>query len=935
MITRRGARPHICLRCQQTQVNRPLPAQPENLYKLNNTWRYQKYTTSRSTPVTPRRFTRKLQQTLQLSTKTEARRDDRTQSGKRRLKVMKNVERLDEGEGKSSKIIIIQDSVLSTYSQTLKHVAPEDTVPIDIMGQLGEEVGSARTGEVYENIDSLRPKTRQLSSWEELNEVVDQLSNGFTSAQLEQYMSYYRAKYGLKQPCTNIERDNEAPIVSKTSWRPGISDIKTHFDNSSTRGYLMSSRTAKQRYAIRLLCECWEVELPDLIDGVGQFELQVRKDILEILLSGNNSPLQIFHDEFLIIEKESLEIFRSRNVIRFTTTEARMPWIIQEIEKLIKRIQVRKILLGDLMPIRDVRQRTAAMLDRWTDKTFSDIILSELRRLTGVVITREAHGKILLASVMKQSDVREIPNDSARRLLLTSRPSISSLKFALASANTSLAEPVTYCQIEGLNWWCRVKSWYRWVNPIVKESEKSTPKQPDEIYNIQYLQANDDSKDQKIKLIAPLIISPPTEENPGTIWRTDYSTSTFATIGAVIHTKLGSQNPPGPVSNLSDPDLVTDFSSHVPNVTRLIKSAKLEKNNAKQEEIVLRFVPNPFFKLKQKSGKRKSISAAVLSALPSVEIIFKIEQKKAIYSHVKAIVRETCTDVMLPQEIVDIRFRQRITSFLVKKNIKSIRNFVANCELNLEPGVNHKIPPSIVLPISTHLCRDIGLDLFKTSKSKSTTGTGSSDFTSQSVEYLFAGLQFRKKLVFNYDSWRLEYCYIDAGKSGGKRGELSLRPIKESKGVSEQDFLNFGLELACRFTSLSTPDMTRFQNIRKIENIPIRRYVPLSQPTTEYPRMFMYTPRRILKDSKLDNSNEIVTKGSSEDILPDFEDEVRAFEDEIDLYENSESDENLDEMENIYYDDIASDPDHDDDDDVSSDCLKSTKKSHDEFDVHR
>jgi hypothetical protein len=66
----------------------------------------------------------------------------------------------------------------------------------------------------------------------------------------------------------------------------------------------------------------------------------------------------------------------------------------------------------------------------------------------------------------------------------------------------------------------------------------------------------------------------------------------------------------------------------------------------------------------------------------------------------------------------------------------------------------------------------------------------------QQVEYLFAGLEVRSMITLNWKGWRIIYTSIEAGRAGGRRSELKLRPIYEGKVSSQEDFLQAANELA-------------------------------------------------------------------------------------------------------------------------------------------
>ncbi|TQS34859.1 hypothetical protein Golomagni_04745 [Golovinomyces magnicellulatus] len=773
---------------------------------------------------------------------------------------------------------------------------PNDSVPFTIMDQLESEKFPVDTSEVNRHIESLRPEEKQMDCWTQFNQLLVELSEGFTNSQLQEYIKSFKSDAMAEQIQDSIQDNSKEFLSSITPWQPGISSCQDYFDNDLTRGYIFESRTVKQRTAICLMRYCWDIELSLLAEGIGQFEIAIRNDILELLLSGEPSHLQKFHDDVLIMEDEALEVFRSRNVIRITTTKTRKYRILQEIERLVGLINIRKISLGDLMPVPNVKQQTTSRLSQWIVKNFNDRTLTELKRMTGVTVRREAHGKICIGALFKKSKFQENPVDAARRLMLTARTTASLSDYSLASADRSLAAPLIYSQVESLNWWCKVRSWFRWTDPISKETEKSRTVPTTETSTIHYINLPDGRKPKESDLrflTSPVLTDETVSKSQ---WSSKFSTSTFASLGAVIHTNSDPQSREIPSIDSDPKDFITEFSTHVPNITRLLSYAKFKKTR-KHDKIVIRFLPNSLSKLKSNSSSCKSVSAKIISALPAVEFHCSIgRDKKAYFDHAEAIVHENWTDVMLPQETVDVRFHQRTTCQLLSAELPLISKFFQDCSLSTELGGKLYVPPSIHLPISSHICRNEDLKNFQNTQNTSEEDADSSNIFNKNFEYLFSRLEIRRRLVFKYEDWHLEYTHVDAGKSGGTRGELTLRPIKNEKGVNDQEFTNFSFELACHLTSLSTPDMTRFHDFTKVKSPLVRKYTPIHQSTSDYPRFFLYIPKRISFDSLPDQN--ITEDDSNIDVFPDFEEEIRAFEDEIDGTTYDEDSHPLDELEN-------------------------------------
>lgn len=203
------------------------------------------------------------------------------------LKMRENYEELKAVNlGARANVIVLRDSGVSTY-EAKDEVTAKKAEHIDILGQLDDERGLIGLDKIRENINEFRPKDGDgLRDREGINDLVLQLQHGFTITQLEDYIERFEGKQAPESaPAEWVTNKKVAAIIRITPWQPGISFITQSFDNDPLRGYLLASHTAKQRVILRLLRECWRVELPELEEGIGQFEIQIRQEDFHLLSS--------------------------------------------------------------------------------------------------------------------------------------------------------------------------------------------------------------------------------------------------------------------------------------------------------------------------------------------------------------------------------------------------------------------------------------------------------------------------------------------------------------------------------------------------------------------------------------------------------------------------------------------------------------------------
>ncbi|CZR51415.1 uncharacterized protein PAC_01291 [Phialocephala subalpina] len=703
--------------------------------------------------------------------------------------------------GDKAKVIVLRDSILSKY--TLQEFKAKKIKPkhINILGQLAEERGLVGEDEVTDNINAFRPKEGEYpQDLHGITDLVNEIVESFTTPQLENYIKNFEGRR-QQEKSDNVWKANDpnAPITRITPWQPTVSDIEDHFDNDPLRGYVLQSHNPKQRLVLRLMRECWMFELPELSDGIGQFEVRVRSDDLDLLLFGHNSILNTIHTTYLPNAEERLEVFRSRNTIRVTTTHAKKYAIVDAIQQAVDSIKRGTFNLNGLIP----RGADSKKLEEFMETHFDDAALARLSEITNTKIVRTDPRHLSVSCTEHNPDASSSRLDAVRRLLLTSDNFSSRLEHELAIKQKKSTEGalVDYALTGGLSWRQQMRDWKRFAAPISKEDpyiakapvEQEKSIEPD-LSSLPSTQTS--TNEHPPKIWEPLIDA---EKSESTLhWSTRLFTETSALMGTVLHSTTPYHTPLTPKSTpLNTLGLLHTFNTKVPNLSRVLSKADAKKNSRPTKRLVLRFAPDPFFpilksirKVKYPSSKKEvPIGVEALSAFPSIEMIFDIDprtKEPKLYT-VNAVIQEKKTDVMVPENAVDVRFQQKITSRLSRKFLKPIKSFLFRSQLSLAAKGKLDTPPSIILPISKHLCRDEG---FKILGLKGEVGD------EQEIRYLFTGLEIHSTLVFNWKSFRVLYTSIEAGKAIGRRSELKIRPIKNGQVATEADFVKAAYRLA-------------------------------------------------------------------------------------------------------------------------------------------
>lgn len=479
--------------------------------------------------------------------------------------------------------------------------------------------------------------------------------------------------------------------------------------------------------------------------------------------------------------------------------------------------------------------------------------------------------------------------DIVRRLILTCDNFSNRLEHELAvkQKKATRGALVEYTLTGGLNWRQKMRSWTRFAAPIPKESPSSGAAKASTKNALIEPELSALPSTQASTTAAP---TPADEVEEKGSWSRRYFTDTSALMGAVLHSNpdnvlIGPESTP-----MNTHGLLHAFSTKVPNLSQVLSKGDVLHKGRKTNRLILRFQPDPFVLTPKQikrpkypsSFKEVPIGTNALSAFPSIEMTFDIdEDKNTTLKAVYAVVHEKKTDVMVPDNAVDIRFQQRTTSRLQKRHLAPIKKFLGKSQLSLAvKGRKLDTPPSIILPISSHLCRDEGFKLFGKEPSEKVP-------EEKEIQYLFAGLELHSTIAFTWKSFQVYYTSIEAGKAGGRRAELKIRPITNGKVASEKQFIAGAYRLADMLGD-GTGEHIDMDDVKTVETTErkggLMRPVPAKKEVAKPNLLFGYFSGKF----KINKGGEADTTewGKSEEVVDEEPAEMK----EIDGVEKMDSD---------------------------------------------
>ena len=185
--------------------------------------------------------------------------------------------------GKPSQVVVLRSRGKLSKRETAQVTpATVHTAVDDLEESLEKQSLDPIAEEVLENIHELRPEDSTLTGTQ-FAELLETLHTSFTSRQLEQYLIHHaQAQRVLSKP---LEADPPW-IVKRYPWIPAVQGAMTPFDyrHPTLRGYYRSDTRPKQKLALRIMLECWELASYDIIDGQGHLIVSLRDTEFSLLM---------------------------------------------------------------------------------------------------------------------------------------------------------------------------------------------------------------------------------------------------------------------------------------------------------------------------------------------------------------------------------------------------------------------------------------------------------------------------------------------------------------------------------------------------------------------------------------------------------------------------------------------------------------------------
>jgi hypothetical protein len=434
---------------------------------------------------------------------------------------------------------------------------------------------------------------------------------------------------------------------------------------------------------------------------------------------------------------------------------------------------------------------------------FPDDVIPVIARMTNTFIERLGDSKISISSADETRDRM----DDARRLILTSinlsLRTKDSLLFNPPLDNSTTGALFPFSESSSLPWSDRHQNWGRW-KLITQRPFPSTqkPKFVIDSFNVlRNVNGSRGSTETVFNALSELGGPTPTSETTEHGLKSTYE----ATIGNLLYCiptddyALRVENP-----ELEVPEFIRKFhdtprilSNSFPGIHAFtqdpIKRADFTipapplQNASSKEYFQLRFLPTPW------------ANPDNFETYPPVRLTVKIDPTtgEPLDPEFSALGLQCNADVLLPRLPCDIRFTRRDEATLpIAEDAEAAgitkeewEKYLANSQLNPTKNSKLRSASEIKLNIPNWLVNGPAKPAIEDAEA-SETFEASAEATS--VEYTFAGMEFRREVTLEDNGYSLSRTVIEGGVSGGRKTEIKMtyNPGAE-KGVEQEGFKAF------------------------------------------------------------------------------------------------------------------------------------------------
>ncbi|KAK4145363.1 mitochondrial inner-membrane-bound regulator-domain-containing protein [Dichotomopilus funicola] len=684
--------------------------------------------------------------------------------------------------GKPGSVIVLREKgVASARGMPEPEEEDDPANAVDPAKLLGSREAAEAFDDILLNIHELKPEGAPTLTDFEFNRLCRNITDGFTNAQLSQYLKEYQSikkLSGEEDPVPDLppwilEREPWIPIVE-----PALQEPDPRLD-----GYVTKRMKSKTRLAIRILRQCWDVSNQRVLEKDGYMSIHLSDLDFGLVAFGNRKWLESLPEAILNHVKE-IKFIRETRTICIIGPKPAAESISSRVDDVLSKTQTADFNVEDISP-----------------KFLDSRVLTELGSLTNSALRLDKSSKKLEVTWMDfegKAEILENPGETAIRLLHNAQKddarAAASLVHITPEDETQDTQNGRYLPIFSqagkLPWHKRFSRWERWVAPVLHSKPFLPPK------NLPISLPFDlDQESGRVDTAKPP--SMPGQATGGDLnvvesppgWSPQPHTDTRAVFGYVVFARPQQDTTPaGPAQAPNPPEqpdemLPRTFLPVLPALGSLNLPNNLHELGLWHTTTVIRFAPSP------------DLSPELAASAPALEVHVEADHREVQSIIAVRAVKSTFTsDALFPTAAVDCRFIQQhyyslpgssisdytpsIVTFLQKSHLRPWAGEINTPPVLLGVELPHHVVPSSSSPSSSTTTPNTDSHPDTNTNSDSDSDPDTPPPFPVKLDYVLSSTEIRRTVTAEHRNLKLRYTSIDAHRHGGEWAELSLDAVR-------------------------------------------------------------------------------------------------------------------------------------------------------------
>ncbi|KAG5935778.1 hypothetical protein E4U60_002972 [Claviceps pazoutovae] len=568
--------------------------------------------------------------------------------------------------------------------------------------------------EVRQNVEEFKPQEKIIRKID-FESLMNSLRDSFTAWQLVAYLNE-----GTWDPAPDVDSEPSFPwILKKSLWKSNEPDPLRWGD-----------LTSKQRRAATILTGKWGLEIQEQVEGLGESVFWLKPNVFQLITQSSSGIIERLSNDFLDTSKnERISTHLEECRIGVYTGRPNVNLILSRLDEIARSIKSQTI------SVQQVEQ-----------ENLTKLVLDELAAITETVLQYDSDNATLDVSwlptnpLVSGAEQVEGPADVVFRLLV-GRQAVPHTSRVLAMSGTepSVSKDSLFLNYRrgrrGMSWRDKLRQWYRCVNPVGKAVDTETP-------TLKFA--------KKVTLPQPK----PESMSPGE------RAEVVATFGHILLAK-----PTIRAATLEN-HARRVLSTRIPHPAALTAVTDAHVSSSQKTTIVLHFTSDIT------ATATTSTNSPEGAVIPQVRLHVPVDSSSNLSDFsvpdtaaLEAIIPWHQSDVLLPEQSVDVRLTHTRILPLSSKEQPSLQEFLQASQFNLLQGQLHT-PSRTTFSIPNKWL----------SSSSSTSTTTEQEHTDETTDkpYMFAGLEIQQTVSTEWHGHTLQYSSIEAGQHAGQQQSLSL-----------------------------------------------------------------------------------------------------------------------------------------------------------------